>query len=308
MSLNYLKNVFNSIQSMESVSVQLVRIKNRSEGTNYFTRQIEIKPENELFDYLTEISNKYSSEKYFDSIGSLDEYQGDILKDNLYKLYVSDSLIQENYEKLETAIADPDVESEVIKNEWNALLIKGAILLDNKQEEIRLISMKSPLSVLSNRYIGCGRDSFKKLKDPVLTLNRNLDAIIVNNIFYMLTMQAENLFNMERSYKLQCNTRVEELLQYDLFSDPDVFVEMAKKGQNPRRFISFNQSRADAIRNHETRVKYLPMFNISVDPNGMIDTKDIKSSERLIKFLCNKAMMDPVEDAPREVAGAKVWI
>ena len=308
MSLTYLKSVFNSFQSMKSISVQLLRIKNLSGGTNYFTRQIEIKPEEELFDYITAICGKYSSDKFLDSIGALDDYQGDILKDNIYKLSVGNELIRENYEKLEAAIADPSVENEVIKNEWNALLIKGVILLGNKQEDIRLISMKSPLSVLSNRFIGCGQDTFKKLRDPVLTLNKNLDAIIVNNVFYMLTMQAENLFNMERSYKLLCDTKVEELIQYDLFSNPDIFLEIATKGQNPRRFVSFNQSRADVLHEYENRVKYLPMFRIALKPDGKIDTEDVKSSERLIKFLCNKAMMDPVKDEPQEVAGAKALL
>ncbi len=119
-------------------------------------------------------------------------------------------------------------------------------------------------------------------------------------------MQAENLFNMERSYKLRCGIKIEEIAALDILSNTDAFRAVASKGQNPRRFVSFNQSRLDAIKDINSRKKYMKMFQIKVK-NGKIDTEDPKSSERLVKFLCDKAMLDPIDEEPREVSAAKAW-
>lgn len=304
MSLAYLRKVFTAIGSLDSISVQLLRLTNNKDVTHYFAREIEIQPEEELAAFITSICKKYSKDLSLAEV--VDDYKGDIVKGTIYKLPVNDELILACYKTLDATVANPSTEGDVVMGEWNALLIKGSITCDDEVQELKLISMKSPISVLTNRYIGAGKGKFKKIKKPILTLNKNLDAVIINGTFYMLTMQAENLFNMERSYKLRCCAKVEEVVELGILSNGDAFKDMATKGQNPRRFVSFNQSRLDAIKNINSRKKYMKMFNIKMR-RGKIDTDDIKSSERLVKFLCDKAMLDPIDEGPREVSAAKVW-
>jgi hypothetical protein len=50
----------------------------------------------------------------------------------------------------------------------------------------------------------------------------------------------------------------------------------------------------------------MKMFKITMK-GDVIDTEDEKCSERLVKFLCDKAMLDPIDEEPREVSAAKVW-
>ena len=304
MSLNYLKKVFSTIGSLDSISVQLLRVTNNKDGTHYFAREIEIQPEEELNTFIQSVCDKYVRE--LETAEPIDDYKGDIVKGIIYKLSVDNDLIHEYYQSLETTISNPSTEGDVVMRAWNALLIKGTVTIDDEEQDIRLISMKSPISVLTNKFIGSGKDRFKKLTDPILTLNKNLDAVIINDTFYMLTMQAENLFNMERSYKLRCDAKVEEIVELGILSDTDAFKSVVTKGQNPRRFVSFNQSRLDAIKNTNSRKKYMKMFRIEMK-DGKIDTEDAKSSERLVKFLCEKAMLDPIDEGPREVSAAKAW-
>ena len=304
MSLNYLKKVFTAINSLDSISVQILRVTNSKDGTHYFARQIEVQPEEELTAFIHSICEKYV--KDFTSAEPVDDYKGDIIKGNIYKLPTSDDLIFEYYQTLETAIANPSTEGDVVMRLWNALLIKGTVEIDGEEQQIKLISMKSPVSVLTNKFIMAGKDRFRKLNDPILTLNKNLDAVIVNGVFYMLTMQAENLFNMERSYKLRCEAKIEEIAALNILSNTDAFKAVATKGQNPRRFVSYNPSRLDAIKDPRNRKKYMKMFKIEMKGDE-INTEDEKCSERLVKFLCDKAMLDPIDEEPREVTAAKVW-
>ena len=91
-----------------------------------------------------------------------------------------------------------------------------------------------------------------------------------------------------------------------ILSDDKAFDEVSKKGQNPRRFASFNRKRLEAIKNDGDRKKYMKQFSIDME-DGKIRTDDPRNCERLIKFLCDKAMLDPVDERPREVAAAKEW-
>ena len=305
MSLSYLKSVFEALERLDSVSIQVLRVTNTKDGSRYYARQIEIQPEEELNEFIKTIRERYSRE--IDAVSSLDDYQGDIVKGNYYKLPLTDDLICTDYQVLESTLSNPSTEGDVVMRTWTALVIKGIIKIGNDEQPVMLFSMKSPVSVLTNKFIMSGKDRFRKVTDPILTLNKNLDVVIVHGFLYMLTMQAENLFNMERSYKLRCGAKIEEVANLGILTNADVFKNIATKGQNPRRFVSFNQSRLDALKNTNSRKKYMKMFQIEMK-DGKIDTEADKSSERLVKFLCDKAMLDPIDEGPREVSAAKAWL
>lgn len=304
MSINFLKKVFSSISNIKSPSIQLLRITNTKEKTFYYSRQINIKPEKEIYDYLQKLSEKYGNE--IERLQSLYDYKGDIEQGNYYKLFVDDELIKDNYDELEKVLADPSVEGNVDKGNWNALMIKGNVTIEDEEVTVKLFSMRTPISELSNKLVCFENDVFKKVSYPILSLSKTIDAIIVNRTFYILNMQAEKLFNMERSYRIRCDSKVDEIINLGILTDNDIFRETASRGQNPRRFVSFSQERMNALKNPESRKKYMQMFNIIMKGNK-IDSKADKASERLVKFLCNKAMLDPVDEGPREVTSAREW-
>lgn len=70
--------------------------------------------------------------------------------------------------------------------------------------------------------------------------------------------------------------------------------------------MAYNQSRLEAMKNVSKRKKLAKMFNLKLSGSN-IDTNDEKTATRLVKFLCNKAMLDPLNDLPVEVAAAKSW-
>lgn len=48
-------------------------------------------------------------------------------------------------------------------------------------------------------------------------------------------------------------------------------------------------------------------FHLKLDDSGKIDTSSSDISEKLIKVLCNKGMVDPFEDVPVEVSAVSRW-
>ena len=302
--LAYLKSIIEALQSPKSIKVQLLRKNGGGSSLQYYLREIDIEPLESLKEFIRDISRKYEEE--LKRAESADQYTGDIVKGCIYRLPVNDQLIDEPFRKLKEKTNHPAKEGDVLEGRWDALLIMCRVRIDGQEKPVMLVSMRSPVSVLHNKFIFSEEDRFEELTKPVLTLNRSLDAVIAGGTFYMLTMQAENLFDMERSYKNRCKDKVREIIEMEILSNSAVFDKVAKRGQNPRRFVSFNQRRLEAITTDKDRRRYLRKFNIRV-VQGRIDTDDPQNCERLIKFLCDKAMLDPVDNEPREVAAAKRW-
>ena len=160
---------------------------------------------------------------------------------------------------------------------------------------------------MSNRFLlGIERRNFREITEPVLTLKRSIDVIILGRTVYMLTLAGENLFAMERAYKAVCQAKVADVIDCGFISDPERFKTIATSGRNPRRFVSYNQTRLDALKNANRRKKLAQKFGMNIEGN-IINTTDEKTSERLVKFLCNKAMLDPLDESPVEVSAAKSW-
>lgn len=305
MSKKILENIFYELPQSDEWSFQLLKINNSiRKGTTYICREVNIQPETRLLDYVNYISEYYTS-KGLTEICFVDDYTGDVVGNVVYKLPVNSDLITPEYDSLITATSDPDTESEISKR-YSAYMIKCSVQIEGTNIPVKMFSMQSPVSYMTNKFLWFRGDTFREIKDPVLSLKKTVDAMIIGDTFYMFNMQAENLFNMERAYTTKCTELVEKISDCNFLTNDAAFRQIATTGHNPRRFVSYNSNRLDALMNIKKRRKLAEKFHIAMKGN-LIDTEDANSSERLIKFLCNKGMLDPLDDSPVEVSAAKGW-
>ena len=109
-------------------------------------------------------------------------------------------LINTELTSLFAVLANPDTEGPIEAKKFQAYVLQTTIRDDNEMVPVKLISMQSPVSTLSNRFIlGIERRNFHEITEPVLTLKRSIDVIILGRTVYMLTLPGENLFAMERA-------------------------------------------------------------------------------------------------------------
>ena len=146
--------------------------------------------------------------------------------------------------------------------------------------------------------------SFEEISDKVLSLRPTIDVVVFNDNIYMLTLAGENLFNMERSYKAICTTKIDTINECNDF---DAFSAIARSGHNPRKFVSFNDAHLQKLKNANSRKKMAKKFNIPLD-GDKFDTTNPDASDKLVKLLCDRGMVDPFDDNPMEVAGSKKWV
>lgn len=307
MSKQYLKIVFNSLTSCMAWSLQIVQVKNsRRSGTSYICREVELTPTDKLIDFVRGIQDYYCSEKGIDSFSSVDDYTGDVVGNVVYKLDKQNELINTEFVTLIQSTATPDKEMKLSEIKANAAIFKGSVIIDHVIIPVLLVSMQKPVSTLSNRYLWIETQKFREIEEPVLTLRKTIDVAIIGDTVYLFTLAGENLFNMERSYKAVCKGRVDEIAKCDFLSNTATFISIATSGRNPRRFVAYNNDHFIWLKDKKNRKKASDKFGFRLE-GDIINTTDENSVEKLIKFLCNKAMVDPCDASPVEVAATKPW-
>lgn len=308
MSLESLQEIISSLGSSNSWSLQLLRITNsRRTGTQYASRQVILSPNGKLSDFISDLSARYTGAR--NNLSQLYtgvyEYDGSAISNRIYKLVRSNPLIESECSALFEAVADPDCESNPLDFNPQAYLIKGQVIIGEEDVPVKLISMQKPITVLRHKFLH-NNGVFEEISDKVLSLKPTLDVIIVGDTVYLLTLAGENLFHMERAYRKVCAQKVEAVCQTNIISDVNAFKEIATSGHNPRRFIAFNEGRLTALRNQRRRVAIARKFSIPLSGDAF-DTTIAGVSEKIVKLLCDKGMIDPFENSAVEVEGAKKW-
>lgn len=307
MSKQYLKNIFDKLTECNAWSLQIVQVKNSNKsGTSYICREVATEPVDKLLEFVGEIQNHYCSDEGIESFASVDDYTGDVVSHVIYKLEKDNQLISSEFERFIQSVARPDREMNISDLKPNAAVFKGTVSMEHGDIPVLLISMQKPISTLSNKLLWIDTNKFRKINEPVLTIRKTIDMAIIGSKVYLFTLAGEKLFDMERTYKTVCRTMVDEIVKCDFLTDRDSFALIANSGRNPRRFVSYNKKHFDWLKNETNREKAAIKFGLTLE-GSLINTADELSVEKLVKFLCNKAMVDPCDESPVEVAATKPW-
>lgn len=309
MSLDTIKSVFENLSAGTNWSLQLLNIKtSKCTGTGYSSRQITLTPNERLVTLINDIASVYTGngKKAIAAYRSVRDYDGTADALTVYKLPSTHELISTEYASFVQVIADPNNEDDPFEY-TSAYLLKGQLDMDGETTAIKLVSMQNPVTTLKHKFLR-KRGTFEELSDKVLSLRPTMDILVVGGTVYFLTLAGENLFNMARSYKAVCHQKIEEVEQADIISGIETFKAIAETGHNPRRFIAFNESRLTALKKKNVRVAMSKRFSIPLDVAGdKFDATAEGTTEKIVKLLCNKGMIDPFEKTAVEVDGARQW-
>lgn len=306
--LSDIRNILQNLNQARNWSLQVLQIKNlKRDGTVYTGREIILAPVSRLDDFVSEVSEYYIGTKgCFDSkFVSLSDYDGSANGRTIYKLDGGSNLIDSEYSSLIKSLANPNSEDDPFEMKVRSLVLIGQFEKENEVIPIKIFSMQNPITMLKHRFMrnnGC----FRELDEKVLTLRPTIDVLIYGSEVYLFTFNGENLFNMERSYKALCFDCIKRVQKTGIVANAERFLSIASSGHNPRRFVSFNQAHLDKLKNEGTRIRIAKKFSIPLKA-GKFDTDQEGVSEKIVKILCDKGMVDPFENLPMEVSSAKKW-
>lgn len=306
--LNDIRSILQNLNNAKNWSLQVLQIKpSKRAGTEYTGREITFDPAGRLEEFVSEVSELYIGAKgcFNAKFVNLSEYDGSANGKTIYKLNGTSPLIASEYNSLMQALANPNSEVDPFEMKARASVLIGQFERDETIIPIKLISMQNPITMLKHRFMQ-NKGAFQELDKKVLTLRPTIDVLIYGNEVYLFTLNGENLFNMERSYKVLCSDYIAKVQESEIVVNIEKFSSVAGSGHNPRRFVSYNQSHLEKLKNASTRRKIATKFSIPMD-GGKFDTNQEGVTEKIVKILCDKGMVDPFESLPMEVPSAKKW-
>lgn len=308
MSIEALRKCFIEATKCTDWSLQLLKITASKDGAKYSSCQITLSPSDKLSELVKSLSTKYSGsgKGSLSSFSALQDYNGSADGMTIYKLTSDSELISDEYSRLMDALATPDVEVEPYKY-TSAYVISGEVELDGVSAPVKLISIQNPITTLKHKFSLESKQNFKEIDKPILTLRNSVDVVIVDGIIYFLTLAGENLFNMARAYKAVCHSAVVTIEKAGFISEFDSFRTVAESGHNPRRFVSYDPSIVTALKNTNRRKAIAEKFSIPLDKENHFDASADGAAEKIVKLLCRKGMLDPIENNPVEVSNARQW-
>lgn len=310
MSLSLIRSIFEHLPDCQNWSAHLLSFQHSSrQGSSYNCRIIELEPQGRLYSLIQEISKSYSGngKNHLSKYTDVRNYDGTCIGTTIYKIPEEGSGVTIDLDALLSGVANTDRECDPLQMKANAYILNGQISLDNNQHQIKLISIKSPITTLKHKFLH-RNNRFSEITDKVLNLSTIINVIIYDRNVYFLDMSGESLFNMERAYRQRCSEAITEIESLGIVSDIESFRNIASSGHNPRRFTSFSREKLNLLQNVSNRRKVKSKFGIPLTANNKFDIADNSNAEKLVKVLCNKAMWDILEDTPVEVDGSKSWV
>ncbi len=308
MSLQKINQTFDQLKSCNAWSLQLLHARDLEEGFVYNAHTVTVTTPGAIAAFMKELGDAYVQPKgRLSDYQTICDYDGSAAGHTLYRLEVSNPLIHKACKDLLHAMSHPDMKGNALDFKANAYVLKGEISLDEKRVPVKLFTIINPFKVLKHTFMWDG-DSFHVLPDKYLTMHRYIDVAMIDNMIYMFNMKGEKLFNMERAYRAICQNKLEDVIASGIVSNEDGFRKYAQSGHNPRKFVSFDENRLQKLRDDiRFKNKMAEKFGIRQTPEGTFDSSDSDNVNRIVKFLCKKGMIDPANDGPVEVEGAKRW-
>ncbi len=309
MSLQKINQAFGQLGSCTAWSLQLLHAREAADSFAYNAHSVTVTTPDAIASFVKELSGAYTGPKgKLASYQTVCDYDGSAVGHTLYRMDASGELIREACEKLLHAMSHPDMRGNALEFPANAYVLKGNVFLDETQVPVKLFTIINPFKALKHTFLW-DKDSFHALPGKSLALRGYVDVAMLGDTVYLFNMNGEKLFNMERAYRSICQSRLEDVVASGIVSDADLFRRYAGSGHNPRKFVAFDENRLRKLRDDtHFREKMSEKFNIRQTPEGAFDSDDHDNVNRLVKFLCQKGMLDPANDDPVEVEGARRWM
>lgn len=306
MSLTLIKDVFSHLNLMTNRFLHLLSISSSQEPIEYRCCKLKINPDGRIASLLEEIKKLYIDDGKLETYQQVCDYDGTANAHTIYRLPTNHPLIADRCPLLMRAIAESAEKVDPFQFK-SAYSITGKLNLNGQATNIKLFSVRTPITSLKHKFL-YSDTTFREITNQVLSLRTTMDILFVSDTIYFLSMNGENLFNMERAYKTACQQTISEVEQADIIGDIEAFSSRAAAGHNPRRFLSFKQSRLVALRDKRVRAEMASRFSIPLDANNdKFDASSQEACDRIVKLLCNKGMLDPFNDNAVEVDGARRW-
>lgn len=313
MSLQMLQALFEQLPNLDQRRLRLLRFADDpTRGIIYESRAIQLYSDSEMDKFLSDIQTVYIGDDRHPEKGRLrryatvDEYNGSMEGTTIYSLPCSNELIQTAHGRMTASLDHPMTGVDPFEFGANAYALQGVWNHDGKANLVTLIAVMNPVKTLKHKFM-YDSGTFKEISEKVLDLRLYSDVIVVGQKVFFLGMAGEKLFGMERAYRANAEKVADVFVQSAFFTDGEKLKEKALSGHYPRMLVTYQPGKMEYLDKLSNRRAIAKKFGIGIRRDGALDTQNPESAEKLLRFLCNRGMLDPTDQSAMEVTGAKRW-
>ena len=163
----------------------------------------------------------------------------------------------------------------------------------NGQTYMKVLSSSNPIKYYKHKFSFI-INNFTELTDPILSLNVSCDCIIFNDYALFFTGKAENIFDLEKHYKVLASKCLTQLQEKGIIEDFDSFKNYACCWPKAAKFESFDIDRINSFAELDisTKAKILNNFSILLNSQGVIVANSPEEKEQVLNFTCGKLLID----------------
>ena len=301
-----LRKAFDALAQCEDTSFMLHAIKighaEENGEISYAAHSLSIRPHDDLIAYLKEVGTGYVGNKkpIISDEFDVKPYDGTVLDENeAFVISGKDGRVKKCFRDFTDMWAMESVEHGAESISPNATAI-----CDEDRGQV-FLSVRNPFSILKHKF-WCADSDYKKIPGKVLTLSTKMDAVIIGETLYFLTIAGAQAFVSESICKNVAKDKVDALAKLEYISGAENLAAVSLTGLNPRRYLGYNEGSVAELRNATKRRDIAKTFGIKY-ANGKFDLSKKGDAERFIKVICNRGMVDPFTEGPVEVTSSKVW-
>lgn len=157
---------------------------------------------------------------------------------------------------------------------------------------LKILCNANPIKHFKHKYLIT--NGFAELSDPILSLNSYCDCIIFNDYTLFFTGKAENIFDLEKHYKVIASQSLTYLESTGIIENFEDFKNYSSVWPKAAKFEGFDIERMKNFLKLDIpiRAQELNKFFIPVNQNGIIVANSPEEREKVLNFICGKLLTD----------------
>ena len=305
MSYELIKEGLKKVTEITTWDSLLIKCKHNTHPNEFTCYKMNFSTDTLLKETLNDMCNAFlRTVENFDK--KVELYTGFNSKNVVDKLPINNPLLNDCWSSLIQHINCSDDTTALSKINANAFVFVGTYNDEtNTPINLYLLARKNPILSFkkgrSHIFIS-QHNTISKTSDPLVQFGKCFDAIVYKNTIYMINSNCESIFNMEYSHKIICQKSLASLEDAKIVSDISHFRQYANFGQNPKKFITYDESIVIKLKEPKWKNKIVRELKIPFNSTTKkFDLSDENHAKIFTLLICGKTKLNMFDDGICEV-------
>lgn len=235
----------------------------------------------------------------------VETYNGFNSKNVIDKIATSSTVIKDSWDSLIMHIATSDDTTSIEAIKANAYVFVGTYLKpDGTHKNLYLLTRKNPIVNLKKRkgrLFSGTQNTVSVIDSPLIQFTSCFDALVYDDMLYMINLNCESIFNLEHSYKKICSQSLDDLEHHNIIQDFPNYRTFASAAQTPKKFLTYSTDTITKLDDPTYRNKVSTDLHLTLNSHNQFDLTNPNDAKNFTLFICGKTKRNMDNDDLCEV-------